>query len=88
MTSVEKAAKTREEAIALALQELGLERHEVEVEILDEGSSGIFGFGARDVRVCVTGEVKEEPKREYAVTTGDGNRARRSVKRAGRKSGK
>lgn len=57
MRTVEVSAKTREEAIKKALQELGVERDEAHVEILDEGSRGIFGLGARDVRLRVSSEV-------------------------------
>jgi spoIIIJ-associated protein len=63
MRTVEVAAKTREEAIDQALKRLKAERHEVNVEILDEGSSGIFGIGARNVKVRVSKEEEEEPKK-------------------------
>ncbi|MBX7256230.1 MAG: Jag N-terminal domain-containing protein [Candidatus Hydrogenedentes bacterium] len=59
MRSVEVTAKTREEAIKLALKQLRAERHEVNVEIVDEGSPGFFGFGARPVKLRVTHESDE-----------------------------
>lgn len=62
MRSVEVTARTREEAIQKALQQLGVERHEVHVEILEEGSKGFFGFGARDVKVRVTAENLPDEK--------------------------
>lgn len=62
MRSVMISAKTREEAIRRALEQLGVERHEVHVEIIEEGSRGILGFGARDVKIRVTAEhLPDEP---------------------------
>lgn len=49
----EFTAATEEEAIAAGLAELGLSRQEVEIEVLDSGSKGIFGLGARPARVSI-----------------------------------
>ena len=55
MKSIEKLGKTVEEAIALALEELGAKRDEVEIEVLEEGSKGFLGLlGARPAKVRVT----------------------------------
>ena len=51
---VEKTGKTVQEAINLALEELGAQRDDVEIEILDEGSKGIFGIGSKFARVQVS----------------------------------
>jgi spoIIIJ-associated protein len=57
-TTLEKIAPTIEEAIADGLTELGLKSEQVDVEILDGGSHGLFGVGVRQARVRLT--VKEE----------------------------
>jgi spoIIIJ-associated protein len=43
--SIEMIAPTVEEAIEKGLAEIGLSRQSVDIEILDEGSRGIFGIG-------------------------------------------
>lgn len=50
MASVEASGKTVDEAIEKALDELGAERDEVEVEVLSEGK-GMLGRGSAKVRV-------------------------------------
>ena len=59
----EKTAKTVDEAIELALAELGATRSQVEIDILDEGSKGLFGIlGGKDARVIVTRKDSPEDK--------------------------
>lgn len=54
MQAVEKRGRSVEEAVRAALSELGVEREAVDVEVLEEGSKGIFGLLAREARVLVT----------------------------------
>lgn len=53
MAAVEANGKTVEEAVDNALAELGVERDEVEVEVLSEPKSGILGVGGAQARVRV-----------------------------------
>ena len=64
MKSVEASGPTREEAIKNALDELGVEMYEADkIEILDEGSKGILGFGSRPVKVKVIVEhLSDDPE--------------------------
>lgn len=54
MLSVEKSAKTKDEAIAAALAELKASADEVEIEIIEEGSKGFLGIGNKNAVVKVT----------------------------------
>src|SRR3972149_6528221 len=54
MESVEVSAKSVDEAIDIALDELGLKRQQVHIEILTAGKPGIFGIGGEQARVRVT----------------------------------
>ncbi len=67
--SVDASGKTVEEAIEKALAEIGLERTQVEVEIVREGRAGILGIGGEDARVIVRAKsqastVDERPRLE------------------------
>ncbi|MFN8673968.1 MAG: RNA-binding cell elongation regulator Jag/EloR [Candidatus Sericytochromatia bacterium] len=60
MQSVDQEGKTVEEALEKALATLGRAQDEVTHEILDEGSSGVLGVGARPVLIRV--RVKDIPE--------------------------
>jgi len=53
MRELEISAKTVEEAIQHALDQLGVSQEEVEVTVLKEGRSGIMGLGAEEARIKV-----------------------------------
>ena len=54
MNTVIRSARSVEEAEELALKELGVDRNEVEVEVLSRGKTGFLGIGAEQARVRVT----------------------------------
>ncbi len=66
MESVEVSAKTVDEAIDIALEELGLKRSQVQIEVLTPGKPGIFGLGGEPARVRVTA-LEEGLARPMAV---------------------
>ena len=57
---LEKTARTEDAAIAEALKELGLDRDDVSVEILERAKSGFLGIGASPARIRVSYEVPDE----------------------------
>jgi len=50
---LEKTAKTVQDAIDMALQELNADIDDVEIDIIDEGTKGIFGIGGKYAKVQV-----------------------------------
>lgn len=68
MKWVEKSAKTVEEAVELAIQELNITKDKAVIEILEQPSKGFLGLiGSRLARVKVT--VKEEKAAEPEVSS-------------------
>lgn len=58
--TLEKSARTEDEAIALALKELGMDRDDVSVEIVERAKSGFLGIGASPAVVRISYEVPDE----------------------------
>ncbi len=68
MRSSEKWGVDVETAVSLALKDLKLERDEVEIEVLEESSSGFLGIGSKLAKVRVTAkEDKVSPSKEKAT---------------------
>ena len=57
---LEKSARTEDAAIAEALSELGMDRDDVSLEILERAKSGFLGIGASPARVRVSYECPDE----------------------------
>lgn len=62
---LEKEAKTSSEATISACEELGVSRSEVDVEVIQESSKGVFGIGSKNAIVRVT--VKNEKLSEKGL---------------------
>lgn len=62
---IEKEGKTVSEATITACEDLGVPRSELEVEVLQEGSKGVLGIGAKNARVRIT--VKDESLSEKGL---------------------
>ncbi len=54
-----------EKAIQKGLRQLQLTQDDVEIEVIDEGKKGLFGFGQKDAVVSIT--VKEKTEQEEVV---------------------
>jgi spoIIIJ-associated protein len=65
-TSLEVIAPTVEEAVAKGAHELGLDSDQLMVEVLDDGTKGLFGLGNRQARVRLTvlGRPARRPQKE------------------------
>ena len=61
MKQYEFSARTQDEAVEMGLQELGVSIADVDVQVIEEGSKGLFGlFGSRPVKVRLTLKDAEE----------------------------
>jgi spoIIIJ-associated protein len=68
---VESTGKTVEEAVENGLDELGLERDEVRIEVLSEGKGGLFGIGGEPARVRIEPLSAASPGGEEVAFAGE-----------------
>lgn len=59
--SIEVSGKTKEEALSSALKQLGLDRDEVSIEIVERAKSGFLGIGSAPAVIRVEYEDNSEP---------------------------
>ncbi len=65
--TLEKTARTEDEAIAAALAELGMDRDDVSVEIVERAKSGFLGIGASPAVIRVSYEVPDPVEEQTPV---------------------
>ena len=58
MRSIESSAKTMEDAIRQGLEKLDVSLGDVTIDMIQEGTKGLFGFGGKEAKVRLT--VKED----------------------------
>ncbi|KUO76318.1 MAG: hypothetical protein APF77_20075 [Clostridia bacterium BRH_c25] len=65
MMVVEKSAKTIEEAVQAALEELKADKDNVDIEVLEQPAKGIFGIiGSRNAKVRVSYKEEKTPEKK------------------------
>lgn len=60
MDVIEVSAKTYDEAVTDALVQLGATSDQVEIEVLEKGSSGFLGIGAKPIKIRVRKNLTAE----------------------------
>ena len=60
MRYIEVTGKTEEEALSKALEQLGMDRDDVSVEILERAKSGFLGIGGQPAKIRVSYGAEEE----------------------------
>lgn len=63
---IELTGRTEADAITQALAQLGLERDDIRVEVLERAKTGFLGFGSKPAKIRVSYEEKIEPVNLYA----------------------
>ena len=88
---IEAVGKTIDDAIAKGLLELGVDRDDVTVEVLETPKSGFLGIGGTPAKVLLTlvsedGEIKEEPKKEVKAEKKEAKKEAKAEKKEAKKA--
>jgi len=67
MEPLEVSARTVEEAIQIALNQLGVSQEEVNVTVLSEGKTGLLGLGSEEARVRVEPLTSPHPQQDSDI---------------------
>ncbi len=68
---IEVTAKTVDEAVEKALQEFKTTRENVDVYVVEEGSKGLFGFGAKNAKVRVSFDEEKIENVKISISAED-----------------
>ena len=79
--SIVTSGKTIDLAIDAALQQLGLDRDSVSVQVLQQAKNGFLGFGAQLAKVQVTYEAPDEEPKQEAPRSALGSASRSKPKK-------
>ena len=74
---IEVTAKTVDEAVEKALKEFNTTRENVEVYVVEEGSRGIFGLGAKDAKVRVSFDEEKIENVKISISAEDISEAKK-----------
>lgn len=80
MNLAQTSGKTLEEAIRLAMIQLDATKEEIEYTILDEGSKGFLGFGAKEIKIEAKKVISKKNKSTEKSTEKTKNSAETKVK--------
>ncbi|WP_277587476.1 RNA-binding cell elongation regulator Jag/EloR [Psychrobacillus antarcticus] len=69
MNQITQTAPTKEEAISVALEKLGVSRDDVSIKVVEAGKKGFLGFGKKPAVVEVT-VLKKEPEEKIERVLG------------------
>lgn len=74
---IEVTAKTVSEAVEKALKEFNTTRDNIEVYVVEEGSKGLFGFGAKDAKIRVSYNEEKIENVRISLSNEDINEAKK-----------
>ena len=85
MNAVEAEGRTVEEAVAVALRQLGVEREQAEIEVMSQSTKGFLGIGGRRARVRASLRSPAEIAPKSAPASGGRRQKPREEPRADRR---